>query len=91
MHIAGSVLHEGPPFGTAVRKRAAACALCWPLGIVAFFWAAVLCGASVTEQGWATLHFAALMSSFVVSFPSHVQHSFCRCVSARAVQERTEC
>jgi hypothetical protein len=69
VQIAGSMLHEGPPFGAAVRKRVAACAICWPLGVVAFFWAAVLCGASVTEQGWSTGHFAALMSSFVVRRP----------------------
>lgn len=67
VHVIGSVLHEGPPFGASLRKRAAACAACWPLGVILFFWAAVVCGASVSQQGWATLHFAALMSSFVVS------------------------
>lgn len=65
IHVAASALHEGPPLGPSLRQRLTACAAVWPLGIVAFFWAAVLCGVSASEQGWATLHFAALMSAFV--------------------------
>jgi len=72
IHAVGSAVHEGPPFGSSLRKRLAAVGICGLLGLVAFFWAAILCGVSFSEQGYATLHWAALMSSFVVSW--HISH-----------------
>ena len=67
VHTAGAVLHEGPPFGLTIRRRTTALAICAPIGMFIFFWAATLFGASVVEHGWNTLHWAALMASIVVS------------------------
>lgn len=67
VHTCFAVLHEGGDAWPVILERIQAIALAWPVGFVLFLWLSAMFGISFMKESLQSAHWAALLSTLVVS------------------------